>query len=201
MTSDNRLMVPADAPLSDVQRIWLRGFLDGVAASWGTPETALPEPASHGVPVTIIWGSQTGTCESLAKQLAKFLRGNGHPADVMDMAAVSLSTLAAIERLVVITSTYGDGEPPDNAAELYRALSDPDTTRLEGISFAVFALGDSSYPEFCKCGHDFDQRLHTLGAMRVLPMVACDVDFDDAFAAWSGRLSEALSATGMVTAS
>jgi sulfite reductase (NADPH) flavoprotein alpha-component len=201
MISDNRLTIPADAPFSDVQRIWLRGFLDGIVASRGTPQATMPEAVPQGHPVTIIWGSQTGTSESLAKKLAKLIHARGHPANVMDMAAVSLSTLVAAERLVVITSTYGDGEPPDNAAELHRALLEASSTRLEATWFAVLALGDSSYPEFCKCGHEFDQRLHALGATRGLPMLACDVDFDEPFATWSESLCEALSLTGMVTAS
>jgi len=203
MSSDQnfRLAIPANAPLSEVQRVWLRGFLDGIASSWLTPGAATPEPARPGIPVTIIWGSQTGTCESLAKRLGKSLEGSGYAACVMDMAALTLSDLSTLGRLLVITSTYGDGEPPDNAAELHRELSDPDASRLEGLSFAVFALGDSNYPEFCKCGHDFDRCLHALGAMRVLPMVVCDVEFDEPFAAWSAELPEALDATEMAPAS
>src|SRR5688572_30758569 len=116
------LSIPDTSPFSGTQKMWLKGYLDAINCAL-TPASAAPSPAAEpGLPVTILWGSQTGNCEALGKKLSKTLAGKGHSPTLRDMAAVSPADLAAVENVLIITSTYGDGEPPDNAAALHAAL-------------------------------------------------------------------------------
>ncbi len=190
------LTVPNTAPFSGPQKMWLKGYLDALntaltSSSIGDAATA-PTPAV-GLPVTILWGSQTGNSESLGKKLSKALAAKGHSPTLRDMADITPADLSATVHLLVITSTYGDGEPPDNAAALHAALHAADAPNLTSLNYSVLALGDSSYPDYCKCGSDFDQRLSSLGAQRMSPIVECDVDYDKPFAAWISQIEQALS--------
>jgi sulfite reductase (NADPH) flavoprotein alpha-component len=187
------LHIPNTAPFSGAQKMWLKGYLDAlnsalIPSSSGTPVATIPQ----GQPVTILWGSQTGNSESLGKKLAKKLTANGHLPTLRDMAGISPAELGAMENLLIITSTYGDGEPPDNAAALHAALHADEAPALSNVKFAVLALGDSNYAEFCKCGRDFHTRLSALGAQPMLPLVESDVDFDGPFATWISQLENAL---------
>lgn len=196
----SRLTLPDNAPFTGAQRMWIKGFLDGISSTIAqgtassTPVAAAPAPVPSGIPVTIAWGSQTGNSESLGKKLAKTLSAKGHAPVVKDMAELSPEDLTSLGHLLIITSTYGDGEPPDNAAPLHSALHTEEVPPLSSLNYSVFALGDSNYPSFCKCGHDFDQRLAALGANRLAPIVECDVDFDEPFAAWLQQIERALAA-------
>lgn len=192
-----RLTLPDNAPFTGAQRMWLEGFLDGICSTLAlTPVSATPAGQSSrtGVPVTIAWGSQTGNSESLGRKLSKSLSTKGHSPIVKDMAELKPSDLDNLGHLLIITSTYGDGEPPENAAPLHSALHSEDVPQLSALKYSVLALGDSNYPAFCKCGHDFDQRLASLGAKRLAPIVECDVDFDEPFAAWIQQIEQALAA-------
>lgn len=185
--------IPTDAPFNDVQRMWLKGFFAGIGL--GTTASSVSEasaPTSSGEPLAILWGSQTGTAENLAKQLAKKARAAGLEPSIHDMASIEADTLAAMKSVAILTSTYGDGEPPDNAAVLHSTLMKTVEIPLEGVQYSVFALGDSNYPAFCQCGRDFDSRLETLGATRIAPRVEGDVDFDEPFATWSDSFLDAL---------
>jgi sulfite reductase (NADPH) flavoprotein alpha-component len=187
------LTIPNNAPFNGAQKMWLQGFLDGINT------TLAPSISNHsstavmsgGMPVTILWGSQTGNAEGLGKKLAKSLSAKGHSPTLKSMADVSPKDLSEIAHLLIITSTYGDGEPPDNAADFHTALHAADLV-IPSLQYSVFALGDSNYPDFCKCGRDFDQRLAALGANRLTEIVECDVEFDDAFASWSTQIATAL---------
>lgn len=190
------LKLPENAPFSGTQRMWLNGFLDGISSSLGSPSgsTAAPVAAPAGHPVTIIWGSQTGTCEALGKKVAKNLTKKGHLPTLLDMADVTPDLLTETERLLVLTSTYGDGEPPDNAAALHTSLHEDSAPQLPSLSYSVLALGDTSYPDFCKCGQDIDTRLAALGASRMLPIAECDVDYDEPFEEWLASVASTLTA-------
>jgi sulfite reductase alpha subunit-like flavoprotein len=190
------LTVPDNAPFTGPQRMWLKGFLDGINTSLlpAAPGTEASAALQSGVPVTIAWGSQTGNSESLGKKLAKALTAKGHRPSLRDMAEINPSELTGIENFVIITSTYGDGEPPDNAVAFYTALHYANAPLIPSTNYAVFALGDSNYSEFCKCGRDFDQRLASLGAKRLLPIVESDVDFDVPFTQWLAQFEQALKA-------
>lgn len=188
------ITIPDHAPFTGAQKMWLQGFLDGLnnglfPGSAGNESTTL---TGGGLPVTILWGSQTGNAEGLGKKLAKILSAKGHSPSLKSMADVSPAELADVAHLLVITSTYGDGEPPDNATEFHAALHAADAPALGSMQYSIFALGDSNYPAFCKCGYDFDQRFAALGATRITEIVTCDVEFDDAFKAWSEQLASSL---------
>ncbi|RYD20330.1 MAG: hypothetical protein EOP88_15480 [Verrucomicrobiaceae bacterium] len=192
------LTVPNTAPFTGAQKMWLKGYLDALNSalipSNGGASTETVATAPAGVPVTILWGSQTGNSEMLGKKLVKQLSAKGHVPTLLDMGAVSPADLTAVEHVLIITSTYGDGEPPDNAAALHLALHATDAPALSTMNFSVLALGDSSYPDFCKCGHDFNNRLTALGAKSLAPIMECDVDYDAPFAAWTKQLEQSLAA-------
>ena len=177
--------------------MWLKGYLDALnsalhPASGGVSAPAAATPIPAGLPVTILWGSQTGNAEGLGKKLGKALAAKGHSPTLRNMADVSTEDLTTSEHVLIITSTYGDGEPPDNAAALHAALHATDAPALSSVNFAVLALGDSSYPDFCKCGHDFHTRLAALGAKPLVPIVESDVDYDEPFAKFIAQIEKAL---------
>lgn len=187
------ITIPNDAPFTGPQRMWLKGFLDGIVSS-AAPAPSVPQlaPAVPSGPVVhVLWGSQTGTAESLARRLSKELASAGVATRVHDMADVGVEDLMNMGRVLVLTSTYGDGEAPDNAAALHAALSGASGVTASGLEFAVLALGDSSYPEFCRCGHDFHRALEAMGGVPLRPVAEGDVDFDDAFARWSEEIRSA----------
>ncbi len=186
------IQIPDDAPFNAEQRAWLNDFLTK-ALALGNQAAA---PSGPSVPVTVMYGSQTGTAEGLAKKLIKALKKGNFAAELQDMASYDRSQLAQEKNLLLITSTYGDGEPPDSAAELHAWLMSDEAPRLESLSYSVLALGDTSYPDFCKCGIEFDTRFESLGATRIYPRVDVDVDPDAPYAAWSAGVLATLAPAG-----
>ena len=179
--------VSEQAPFTAVQRIWLDGYLAGMlsgadlAAAGPEPPAAVPTR-----PLAVAFATQTGTAESLARKTARQGRTLGFAARVIDAAEASPEALAGAGTLLVIASTYGDGEPPDAAQPLWEELNRANATRFDEVSFAVLALGDSSYEHFCAFGHALDQRLAALGGTRLCECTDCDVDLDS-FAGWQER--------------
>ncbi len=187
--------IPETAPFSSDQRAWLNGFLAGLSpyAPGGDGATESVEAAT---PVTILFGSQTGTAEMLSKKVAKALKAQNCKPKVVDMSDFSLDDLAAAERVLLLTSTYGEGDPPDNAEALHSALMTDSAPSLKGLSFSVFGLGDSNYPDFCQCSREFDTRLEALGGQRIAPMLEADGDADEPFAEWVKSLDGVLGTSG-----
>ncbi|HEY8932099.1 MAG TPA: sulfite reductase subunit alpha [Rariglobus sp.] len=183
------IVIPEDAPFSPQQRVWLSDFLGKLLSGTGAP-------SGPAVPVTILFGSQTGNAEGLAKKLVKTLKKGNFEPEVHDIGAYDRSRLAQEKNLLVITSTYGDGEPPDNAADFHGWIHSESAPRLEGVSYSVLALGDTNYPDFCKCGIQFDERFAALGAQRIHPRIDSDVDFDGPFKEWSDAIVKALAPAG-----
>jgi sulfite reductase (NADPH) flavoprotein alpha-component len=185
--------LPADAPFTPEQRAYLNGFLAGLFSRAPLPHarSAQTSPTPSLVPLTILFGSQTGNAENLAKRAAKEAGKRGFAPTVHDLAVYSTTQLASDQRLLVITSTYGDGEPPDNAKAFWNLLGAPEAPQLHTVQFSVCALGDSNYPAFCAFGKNLDQRLEALGARRLHARIDCDVDFEEPFAIW---LNDALNA-------
>ncbi len=182
------IQIPDNAPFSPEQRQWLGEFLGNLL----TQAPGAAKAAGPAVPVTVLFASQTGTAESLAKKLVKTLKKSNFAPDIQDMATYDKERLAKEKNLLIITSTYGDGEPPDTALELYTWLMSDAAPRIEGVNFSVLSLGDSSYPDFCQCGTDFDHRLEVLGGTRIYPRVDVDVDADEPYSIWSKALVEIL---------
>ena len=186
------IQLPNDAPFTPEQRAWLNDFLSKALAQ-GNQSSA---PSGPSIPVTVIYGSQTGTAEGLAKKLVKTLKKGNFETEIHDMAQYDRARLTQEKNLLIITSTYGDGEPPDTAAELHGWLMSDAAPKLNGVSYSVLALGDSSYPDFCKCGIEFDTRLSALGANRIYSRIDVDVDADAPFAEWSSSILSILSPSG-----
>lgn len=193
-------LIPDTAPFTPEQRAWLNGFFAGIfsRAPGSAPAST---PATPLTPLTILFGSQTGTAESLAKQAAKEAGKRGFAPTVLDMAQADAARLAQEKNLLVITSTYGDGEPPDSAKALNTALANvaqnTATPRLPALRFSVCALGDTNYTLFCQCGKDFDTFLEKLGATRAAPRTDCDLDYEEKFRGWLDSALGALAPTGV----
>ncbi len=190
--------IPDNAPFSPEQRAWLNGFFAGMFSRG--PAAAMQEAAVAAAPaltpLTILFGSQTGTAESLAKKAAKEAGKRNFAATVLDMAQTDLTKLAGEKNVLVITSTYGDGEPPDNAKALHTALGAGAAT-LAGVRFAVCGLGDTNYTQFCRCAKEFDAWLEKAGATRVTARVECDLEYEEKFNAWLGEALGAMAEGGV----
>lgn len=186
-------IIPDSAPFTPEQRAWLNGFL----ASWLAGEEAgAAVAASHaapGVSPLILFGSQSGNAESLAKKAAKAAQSRGFAARVKELNSIDPATLAAESHVLVVTSTWGEGEMPDNAKEFWEKINNGNAPELKSTRFAVLALGDKNYGDtFCWAGRQIDDRLEKLGGTRLVPRVDCDTDFDQPAAAWIETVLDAL---------
>lgn len=178
--------IPQDAPFTEDQRSWLAGFLAGLHSrlvindSVGAGSSGgAAKPVLH-----ILYGTQTGNAETIARDAADAAKVQGLVPVVRGLDELEVSELPGLTRLLLVTSTYGEGEMPDNAELFWDELSSDDAPTLEGVHFGVLALGDTGYDEFCHAGKLFDARFAELGATRIADRVDCDVDFEDAAAAW-----------------
>lgn len=187
-------LIPVDAPFSAAQESWLAGFLAGIAAAGR--RSASPAPTTT---VDVLFGTQTGNAELLAEDLVAGARARGLGGRATPLDAVSPEQLAGMSHVLVVTSTYGEGEMPDNAGLFWEALQATTVPRLEGLRYAVLGLGDTSYDEFCQAGKLLDLRLEQLGATRVHDRVDCDVDYEDPAALWSAAVLDRLAAEAGAT--
>ncbi len=197
-------LIPDSAPFTAEQRAWLNGFFAGLfsrgPSAGGNVLASASAPAL--TPLTILFGSQTGTAESLAKRAAKEAGRRNFAATVLDMAQTDFAKLQGEKNVLVIVSTYGEGEPPDSAKALHVALGTAITADasaaplLSNLRYSVCALGDTNYAQFCQCGKDFDARLEKLGATCVSPRVHCDVEYEEKFTMWLNTALSALAQEG-----
>jgi len=182
-------LVQRSTPL---QRSWLSGFLAGLDAAQAQG-LAQPVPAARPrLPLTLLYGSESGNAEGLALKAKKVAAKQNFDARVVDMGDTDVTALKKATNLVVYISTWGEGDPPQRAADFYRALMADDAPRLDGLRYAVLALGDTAYVNFCQTGRLIDARLEALGATRVADRIDLDLDYAKHAAAWTERTLEKL---------
>ncbi len=187
--------IPETAPFTAEQRAWLNGFLAGLFAAPQLNQPPTTTPAAPKVPLTVLFGSQTGTAEQLAKKIGREAEKRGFAPRILPLNDFGNHNLAKEQRTLIITSTWGDGDPPDNAVGFWNFLCSPEAPELKQLSFSVLALGDSSYSDFCGAGKKIDAQLEKLGATRIHPRIDCDKDYDVAANSWIEGLWPALQKT------
>jgi sulfite reductase (NADPH) flavoprotein alpha-component len=187
-------VLPDTAPLAPTARLWINGVLAGLssrAAGNTVPEVPLPVPAEARI-VTLLWASQTGNSEALAERLKGELETAGIKVQASCMADYPVGELGNVGKIILISSTYGDGEPPDNGRGFWEFLSEETAPRLEHLSYAVCGLGDSSYDQFCQHGKNLDARLAELGAQRLVGRLDCDADHEPEIGPWLKLITKRL---------
>jgi sulfite reductase (NADPH) flavoprotein alpha-component len=182
-------LIPEDAPFTPVQRAWLNGFFAALLAPAAPAEAPAAPPKP---PLTVLFASQTGTAEGLAKKLVKAAKQKGFAAAARELGTLDLGAIAKLENVAIVASTYGEGEPPDSAKAFVEALAETSGTPLAGVTFAVLALGDRNYTHFCRFGATLDSRLADLGGTRLLERIECDVEVDAPFAQFRDACLHAL---------
>lgn len=196
-------VLPAGAPLTPPVRYWLDGMLAGLfsrsAPAPATERAAPALPADAAAPggvrivrtrpkVTLLWASQTGNIESLTEDYATQLMNAGFEIRTACMSDYPVASLASAQYVLLMTSTFGDGDAPDNGSEFWDALQAAGAPRVEGMQFAVLAFGDRNYDQFCGHGRRLDARLAELGATRLCARVDCDVEFQRDADQWLERV-------------
>ncbi len=140
----------------------------------------------------IAFGSQTGNAKNLAFLIGEQLDNRGLLNEVIDMSSMEPEELEHTQFLLVVTSTYGDGEAPENASEWLSYLKFNDEVDLEGLNFAVLGLGDTYYPHFCGCARDFDHLLEKHGGTRLATRLDCDIYYEEQYGEWLEEFTHAL---------
>ena len=179
------------AALTPDQTTWLLGYLTATRQLQEAVGPATTPGADGPAQLTVLYASQTGNAAKVASKLVAAAALSGLRAAACSTADYKPAHLRHERQLVLISSTQGEGDPPDTAVEFHRFLFGKRAPRLEGLRFAVLALGDYTYDNFCKAGADFDARLDELGAERILARVDCDVEFQAAALEWQGAVVEA----------
>ncbi|WP_019613636.1 assimilatory sulfite reductase (NADPH) flavoprotein subunit [Psychromonas ossibalaenae] len=168
----------AMADFTPVQTAWVSGYLAGVSQAPATAQT------SAGQSLTILYGTQTGNCKGVAEQLSTAADAKGIAHRVVSMADYKVKSIKDESHLIIVASTNGEGEAPDDAIDLHEFLATKKAPKLESLQFAVLGLGDSSYEFFCQTGKDFEQRISALGATIAFERLDADVDYDQVTGPW-----------------
>jgi len=185
----------AIATYTPLQLAWTSGYL--AAKSEGSSVAVLPTAvagasAQAQPTLTILFSSQTGNAKGVASKLAENAKAAGITVNFKNVSEYKAKSLKSETHLLIVTSTNGEGEPPDDAIEFHEFLNSKKAPKLPTLQYSVLALGDSSYEFYCQTGKDFDDRLKALGATQVAPRVDCDVDYEDDAQAWSTSIIESL---------
>lgn len=205
--TDRELLRALGRSLSTEQALWVSGYFAGVAEARGDFSTgaaplagaaaaavAAAEPALA-ASIKILYGSETGNAAGVARDIARRAQQLGLAATVEDLARYKSRELKNEQTLLFVSSTHGEGEPPEPALPFFEFLAGRKAPRLEQLQFAVLALGDSTYSQYCESGKVLDQRLEQLGATRLHPRVDCDVDYEIEAGRWIEAVLAKLQAT------
>ncbi|MFB7933220.1 sulfite reductase flavoprotein subunit alpha [Streptomyces sp. NPDC056039] len=184
-------LIPADAPFSAQQESWLAGFIAGIAAAGRRDSAGADAPTAT---IDVLIGTQTGNAELVAGDVVAGARARGLGGRATALDDVTPEALAAMSHVIVVTSTYGEGEMPDNAGLFWEALQSDTVPRLEGVRYSVLGLGDRGYDDFCQAAKLIDTRLEQLGATRLHERVDCDVDFEEPAAEWTAAVLDLVAA-------
>lgn len=190
-----RQLSQALSTLNTQQLAWVSGYLYGLSQAGSQPAVTGAAATAPSGNLTILYGSQTGNAKGVASAIKAQAEARGLPVTLTSMADYKPKQLKKETHLLVVVSTYGEGEPPESAVDLYEQLKKGKVGKLEGLKFAVLGLGDSSYEFFCQTGKDFDSLLTKAGADRVHELASLDVDYQDAAKAWGEQALNAIAAT------
>lgn len=190
-----RQLSQALSTLNTQQLAWVSGYLYGLSQAGSQPAVTGAAASTPSGSLTILYGSQTGNAKGVASAIKAQAEARGLPVTLTSMADYKPKQLKKEIHLLVVVSTYGEGEPPESAVDLYEQLKKGKVGKLEGLKFAVLGLGDSSYEFFCQTGKDFDSLLTKAGADRVHELASLDVDYQDAAKAWGEQALNAIAAT------
>ena len=171
-------------PFSFDQESWMEGFITGLKHQSNSINNNIREKNDSETLINILFGTQTGNSESVAEDLSNFALSNGFKTQINALDDIEMNNLSKMINVAIITSTYGEGEMPDNAQLFWNALSSNTAPQLNNMNYSVLALGDTGYEEFCHAGKLLDTRLEQLGAKRIIKRIDCDVDFEDLAEKW-----------------
>lgn len=186
--------LPMDAPIAPARRTWANGLLAGMFSRVIPAGTALSEHVREKTKpeLVMLWASQTGNAEALAQKFAPQIAAQGWTVNVQSMSDYSLEKLTANKYAVFVTSTFGDGDAPDNGGDFWESLNKENAPRLEQLEFALLALGDSNYDQFCGHGKKLFARLQAMGAKPMVERVDCDTDYETPANEWLSKLNQVL---------
>ena len=171
-------------PFSFDQESWMEGFIAGLKHQSTSINNNIREKNDNETLINILFGTQTGNSASVAEDLSNFALSNGFKTQINALDDIEMNNLSKMKNVAIITSTYGEGEMPDNAQLFWNALSSNTAPQLNNMNYSVLALGDTGYEEFCHAGKLLDTRLEQLGAKRIIKRIDCDVDFEDLAEKW-----------------
>ena len=173
------------AELNPIQQAWVSGYLAANANAGAlTGGVAATPAAGDAPPLTILYGSQTGNAKGVASKLKEQAESRGLTVKLVNMADYTPTARKKEKFITVVVSTYGEGEPPEDAESLHEFLTTKKAPKLDGVKVAVIGLGDSSYEFFCQTAKDFEERFNKLGAETIFQRADLDVDYDDEAAKW-----------------
>ncbi|MGR6725230.1 assimilatory sulfite reductase (NADPH) flavoprotein subunit [Aeromonas veronii] len=181
--------------LNTQQLAWVSGYLYGLSQSGHQNVAASAAVAAPSGSLTILYGSQTGNAKGVASAIKAQAEARGLTVTLASMADYKPKQLKKESHLLVVVSTYGEGEPPESAVDLFEQLKKGKIGKLDGLKFAVLGLGDSSYEFFCQTGKDFDNFLAKAGAERIYELASLDVDYQDAAKSWGEQALNAIATT------
>ncbi len=181
--------------LNTQQLAWVSGYLYGLSQTGQQNVAASAAVAAPSGSLTILYGSQTGNAKGVATAIKAQAEARGLPVTLASMADYKPKQLKKESHLLVVVSTYGEGEPPESAVDLFEQLKKGKIGKLDGLKFAVLGLGDSSYEFFCQTGKDFDDFLTKAGAERIYELASLDVDYQDAAKSWGEQALNAIATT------